>query len=106
MKILKISKIQRQIYCKITKVSLNPLSSEQYVIDFYTHLFEDVKPMLLSLTQRFTVNVTPFFRDLIDKWSRLNHKSRQSGGRVVSCQLGSGQVGEVFFVIQIGLNLE
>ena len=36
---------QRQIYCKIVQVSLRPFSSK--VIEFYTQLFKDLKPMLV-----------------------------------------------------------
>ena len=39
-------KVQRQIYCKMVTVSLKPFSSKKYVIEVYTQLFKDFKPML------------------------------------------------------------
>ena len=39
-------KVQRQIFFKRVQVSLRPFSSKKQVIEFYTHLFKDLKPML------------------------------------------------------------
>ena len=42
-------KVQRQIFFKIVQVSLRPFSSKKQVIEFYTHLLKDLKPMLALL---------------------------------------------------------
>ena len=39
-------KVRRQIYCNIVQVSSKPFSSKKWVIEFYTQLFKDLKPML------------------------------------------------------------
>ena len=41
-----LRKVQRQIFFKIVQVSLRLFSSKKWVIEFYTQLFKDLKPML------------------------------------------------------------
>ena len=50
LKILKISeKSNGRFTLKIVQVSLKPFSSKKYIIELYTQLFKDLKPMLARM---------------------------------------------------------
>ena len=61
LKIIKIKELPRQIYGKLPKVSLKSFNSWKNLIQFHTHLFEDLKDLALC-----------FFVNINNKFSQLN----------------------------------
>ena len=47
-----IRKLPQQIYSKLPKVSFKHMNSKKNVIQFYTHLFKDLKDMSPMLAER------------------------------------------------------